>query len=244
MWLGRFYNAVLICTGRFGSVSQSLFHPSSRGRGDETGAEGASALLASIGSSPGGRGISSRNECIDILPGAGCIRRSLEILEKLDRSPGGSGIARIDSSPLGHSVSSRYDKLSLGAFSQADGLLGVLGLVGSDRSSSFFVLRLGVFGSGDASACCAMMYIPTGIFVPDASFRLQDAEEVAIHNNVVPSSIFDPDVKRAVVDRDKGAEWGNYGCLCDDGSLYAESAMDGKLSLCIVGNRLKRKRQS
>jgi hypothetical protein len=78
-------------------------------------------LLASIGSSPGGRGISSRNEGIDHLPGAGGIRHSLEILEKLDRSPGGSGIARIDSSPLGHSVSSRYDKLSLGAFSQADG---------------------------------------------------------------------------------------------------------------------------
>jgi hypothetical protein len=63
--------------------------------------------------------------------------------------------------------------------------------------------------------------VPAGIFVPDASFRLQDAEEVAVHNNVVPSSIFDPDVKRAFVDRDKGAEWGNYGCLCDVGSLYA-----------------------
>jgi hypothetical protein len=90
MWLERFYNAVIICTGRFSSISQSLFHPSSHLTG----------LL-------------------------------------------------------------RYD-------------------------------------------------VSDGIFVPVASLRLPDAEEVAIHKNVVPSWIFDPDVKRAVVDQDKGAELGNY----------------------------------
>jgi hypothetical protein len=50
------------------------------------------------------------NECLDHLRSAGGIRHSLvEILKDLD------------SSPLGRSFGTGYDKLSLGAFSQADG---------------------------------------------------------------------------------------------------------------------------